>query len=93
MWTMLEDVYGRTFQLEVGTDNSTARLDILQGYSKGMKHLRRHQRVSISLFKETLDREDVDVLKLDTNENTTDVLTKPLGAEKHEKHRNGLGIG
>ena len=60
LWTLVEDVYERPFRLEIGTDNSTARLDILQGWSKGMRHLKKHQRVSISLFHETVQRDGVE---------------------------------
>lgn len=91
-WTLVEEVYGRKFDLEIGTDNSTARLDILQRYSKGMKHLKRHQRVSIALFGETVDRPGASVRKVGTDENTPDILTKSLADDKFTTHRVGLNI-
>ena len=93
LWTLLEDLYERVFKMEIGTDNSTARLDILQGWSKGMRHLKKHQRVSISLFYETTQRDGVEVRKLDSEENTPDILTKDLkSVEVFVRHRRGLGV-
>ena len=46
--TMMEQVYSRKVEVEIATDNSTAELDITQGFSKSMKHLLKHHRVSSS---------------------------------------------
>lgn len=93
LWTLLEDVYERPFQMEIGTDNSTARLDILQGRSKGMRHMKKHQRVPTPLLHETVQRDGVQVRKLDSEENTPDLLTKDLkSVETFQKHRRGLCV-
>ena len=90
--TLWSDIYGRNIAIKLGTDNSTAQLDVIQGWSKGMKHLRRHQRLSIGLFADSLDDDDCDLEKWDSGENTTDIFTKPLGAQKFVYHRKGLGV-
>ncbi len=91
--SLLQAVYGRPIFLELGTDNSTARLDILQGYSRGMKHLRHHQRVSIGLLGESVAHPGVQVRKIAFDENTPDVFTKAVSRVKFEKHRAGLTVG
>ena len=76
MNTLLEQVYRRPVRMELGTDNETCELAINTGYSKGMRHLRKHQRLSIGLYNEACDRDDVDVAYLESGENTTNVLTR-----------------
>ena len=76
----------------LGTDNETCKLDISQGWSKGMKHLRKHHRVSISLSGEAVARPEVHLEKLESDENTMDIFTKPLGPAKFTKHRTGLDV-
>lgn len=88
----MEQVYLREIPLILGTDNSTALLDLNIGWSKGMKHLRKHQKVSIGLLSEGLDREDTWLLKKPSAENRSDILTKPLPPATHWKHVRGLGL-
>ncbi len=71
---------------------STALHDLLQGYSKQMRHLRKHHRVSISLINEAFDRPEAKLDFVPSGENTVAILTKPLGPEKHAYHSYGLAL-
>lgn len=91
--SLLSEIYGRMIPLHLGIDNTTGRLDILQGYSKGMKHLKRHHRLSIGLYGETVARPGIEVDILGSGENTTDLFTKALGPILFVRHRRGFGSG
>ena len=91
--TLLEQVYDRAVKLVLGTDNETCHLDVCVGYSKNMRHLRKHQRLSIGLFNESCDRDDVEVETLPSGKNTSDILTKVTKVHTFQTHRVGLGIG
>ena len=88
----LEQIYNRVTPLVLGTDNSTAKLDLEVCWSKGLKHLRKHQRVSISLMNEALDKDDAFLLKSPTTENRSDLLTKALPSQTHWKHTLAFGL-
>jgi hypothetical protein len=88
----MEQIYPSPIPLILGTDNSTAKLDLETGWSKGMRYLRKHQKVSISLFQEALDNEDTVLLKRGSAENRSDILTKPLDAVAHWGHTTALGL-
>lgn len=91
--TMSEDILGRRVEMVALTDNSTALQDLLQGSSKTMKHLRRQHKVSISLLSEIFQKTGHVLDKVDTGDNTSDILTKALGPEVHLKHTRGLTLG
>ena len=57
-----------------------------------MNHLRPHQRLSIGLFTESLDDDDCEVDKWESEENTTDIYTKALEPKKFVYYRKGLDI-
>ena len=92
MRQILLELYGYDVPLELGTDSSTAKLDIEKGLSQSMRYLKEHQRILPGLLTEALDTEDDELNKLDSEENTSDVCTKPLGSVLHEKHRAGFPI-
>ena len=89
---ILLELYGYDVPLELGTDSSTAKLEIERGFSKSMRSLKKHQRTSSGLMMEALDKEDDELNNLDSEANTSDVCTKPLGSVLHTKHRAGFPI-
>ena len=91
--SLLEQVYERDVPLELGADNETAELDISKGWSKNMKHLRKHQRLSIGQLGEAVDRDDAELRHLPRGSNTTGTLTEGLLPIQYAKYRRGLGIG
>ena len=91
MQSLVLDLYGYEIGLLLGTDNSTTKLDIELGFSKGMRHLRKHQRISLGLLAESLERDDAELRKIGTDESTADLFTKALGTVKFLTHRDGLG--
>lgn len=89
---VVSEVYRYDVPLSLGTDNSTTKLDIEIGFSKGMRHLKKHQRISLGLLSEALERDDASLDKLPSKDNTSDIFTKPLGSHLFYTHRDGLGI-
>ncbi|KAK8665988.1 hypothetical protein V6N13_006141 [Hibiscus sabdariffa] len=61
------------------------------------KEPRSHQRSKhilrrFHLIREIIDRGDVEICKVHTDENIVDPLTKPLAQQKHDRHTESLGI-
>ncbi|KAK8596896.1 hypothetical protein V6N12_065375 [Hibiscus sabdariffa] len=61
------------------------------------KEPRSHQRSKhilrrFHLIREIIDRGDVDICKVNTDDNIADPLTKPLAQQKHDRHTESLGI-
>ena len=61
------------------------------------KEPRSHQRSKhilrcFHLIREIVDREDVKICRVSTNDNIVDPLTKPLPQAKHESHIRSMGI-
>ncbi|KAK9006368.1 hypothetical protein V6N11_035409 [Hibiscus sabdariffa] len=61
------------------------------------KEPRSHQRSkhilrSFHLIREIIDRGDVEICKVHTDDNIVDPLTKPLAQQKHDRHTESLGI-
>ena len=52
------------------------------------KHILRHY----NLIKEIIERGDVKISRVPTNDNVADPLTKPLPQAKHESHIRSMGI-
>ena len=62
------------------------------------KEPRSHQRSKhilrrYHLIREIIERGDVKICRVPTNDNVTDPLTKPLPQAKHESHIRSMGIG
>ncbi|KAK8606394.1 hypothetical protein V6N13_030677 [Hibiscus sabdariffa] len=61
------------------------------------KEPRSHQRSKhilrrFHLIREIIDRGDVEICKVNTDDNIVDPLTKPLAQQKHDRHTESLGI-
>ena len=92
LWTMLEDVYHRCVLFTGFTDNETAEGAIRAGFSKGLRHLKKHHRCSLGLLSETFARSDSDLRRVKSEENPSDIGTKALDGVTFEKHLKSLGI-
>jgi hypothetical protein len=89
---MLEDLYHRTISFRGYTDNTTAESAIIAGFSKGLRHLRKHHRCSIGLLGEVFARSDAELRRVTSSDNPADIGTKALPVQVFLKHLNFLGI-
>ncbi|KAK8636798.1 hypothetical protein V6N13_064235 [Hibiscus sabdariffa] len=48
--------------------------------------------IRFHLIREIIDREDVEICEVHTDDNIADPLTKPLAQQKHDRHTESLGI-
>ncbi|KAK8535527.1 hypothetical protein V6N13_081851 [Hibiscus sabdariffa] len=96
-----EAVWIKKFILELGVVPSIS--DIVELYCDNngaiaqVKEPRSHQRSKhilrcFHLIREVIDRGDVEICKVHTNDNIVDPLTKPLAQQKHDRHTESLGI-
>ena len=77
---------------QVHVDNDAANVSFTQGYSRKLRYMRKHQRVSLGFIKDGLDGTGGEVLRVDTDKNNSDLHTKPLGRVAFEKHREAMGV-
>ncbi len=75
--------------LRVLSDAQAAISAVQKGYSKAMRYARRASGVALAWLKENLQQY---LGKVPSEENTSDIGTKPLEALAFEKHRRGLGV-
>ena len=57
-WTLLEQILKTRVLFEAVTDNTAAEAIVVSGYSKSLRHMRKHHRVSVSLMRDIYYRED-----------------------------------
>ncbi|KAK8593227.1 hypothetical protein V6N12_045311 [Hibiscus sabdariffa] len=75
--------------LELYCDNNGAIAQAKEPRShQRSKHILRR----FHLIREIVDRGDVEICKVHTDDNITDPLTKPLSQQKHDRHTESLGI-
>ena len=92
---LAEDIREEPLDLEILVDNSAAESLGKSGISKQLKYLAKHVRVRVGFVRDTLLEHGGPtrvVKRTPTEQNTADVLTKPLGREKHEMHIKAYGI-
>ncbi|KAK8705107.1 hypothetical protein V6N13_048715 [Hibiscus sabdariffa] len=96
-----EAVWIKKFVTELGVVPSIS--DALELYCDNngaiaqAKEPRSHQRSKhilrrFHLIREIIDRGEVEICKVHTDDNITDPLTKPLSQQKHDRHTQSLGI-
>ena len=83
---VLEDLHSRSIRLQCFTDNETGMHDLDIGYSKQMRHLRKHHHVSLGLIRDTMEREEDEVRSLESGLNPSDILTKFLNGVLRQRH-------
>ena len=75
--------------LELYCDNIGAIAQAKKPWShQRSKHILRH----FHLIREIVDRGDVEIRKVHTDDNVADPLMKPLAQQKHDRHTESLGI-
>ena len=96
-----EAVWMRKFIEELGVVPSIAGPIIVYCDNNGAiaqaKEPRSHQRTKhilrrFHLIREIIQRGDIDVCRVESDDNVADPLTKPLAQEKHEDHVRSMGI-
>ncbi|KAK8560232.1 hypothetical protein V6N12_013032 [Hibiscus sabdariffa] len=70
-------------------DNNGA---IAQAKEPRSHHRSKHILRRFHLIREIIDRGDVEICKVHTDDNIVDPLTKPLAQQKHDRHTESLGI-
>ncbi|KAK8680653.1 hypothetical protein V6N13_109593 [Hibiscus sabdariffa] len=70
-------------------DNNGA---IAQAKEPGSHQRSKHILRRFHLIREIIDRGDVEICKVHTDDNIADPLTKPLAQQKHDRHTESLGI-
>ena len=88
----LENVFNRALAARVWTDSEAARLAYNLGYSRRMRHLRKHQRISIAFIKEALEQLKTNATRVATTENTADIFTKALPKKLFAQHVEAMGM-
>ena len=93
---MADEIFGQPMLLEVLIDNKAAEAVAKSGQSRKLKYMAKHRRVRTAFVKHALEKAGKDanrvVQRVESDENTSDLFTKPLGAEKHLKHSRGYGM-
>jgi len=100
--SLLDSLLGRTVALAGHGDNDASLAAIRRGYSKKMSYIKRTQKVSIGSLKEVWCGESPDLeddeghpnilLRVDSENNPSDVMTKGLPPEKHWKFLRWMGM-
>ncbi|KAJ9536458.1 hypothetical protein OSB04_un000366 [Centaurea solstitialis] len=75
--------------IDIFCDNSGA---VAQAKEPREHHKSRHVLRKYHLIREIIERGDVRICKIPTEENVADPLTKPLARVKHEAHANSTGM-
>ncbi|KAK8557937.1 hypothetical protein V6N12_010160 [Hibiscus sabdariffa] len=75
--------------LEIYCDNNGA---IAQANEPRSHQRSKHILRRFHLIREIVDRGDVEICKVHTDDNIVDPLTKPLSQQKHDRHTESLGI-
>ena len=88
----IEYMFNRRLGSKVWADSESARLSYNHGYSRKMRRLRKHQRVSVAFIKEALKQLGTKAARVDTADNPADIFTKPLPKSPFLKHMLGLGM-
>ena len=88
----IEHMFNRRLGSKVWTDSESARLSYNLGYSRKMRHLRKHHRVSVAFIKEALEQLGTKAARVDAADNPADIFTKPLPKSPFLKHVLGLGM-
>ena len=75
--------------IDIYCDNNGA---IAQAREPRSHQKSRHILRRFHLIREIVERKDVQISKVHTNDNLVDPLTKPLSQQKHERHLRSFGI-
>ena len=79
-------------QLEVFCDSQVAIKAVMAGSSAQMRYIQKTQAVHLAWLRQLLESEDISLLKIHTDENPADIMTKGLSFVKFSEFRTMLGI-
>ena len=85
-------VTGQCTEGIAATDSSAALAAISHGASTTMRYLRKNHRVSLSCLRDYVDECGMQMLKMPSEWNLSDLLTKPLAVDRFEMLRYHMGI-
>lgn len=88
-----EQVTGVTLPLNSHTDNEACRPCVGTGVSRRLSYLRKHQEVSLSAIHGSYQRRGSNLLRLPSEDNAADIMTKPLDHVAHWIGVRLLGLG
>lgn len=83
--SMWEQILNERMTLTGYIDNDAARIAIANGDSRKLAHLRKHHDMSLSAISEYYERDGNSLIRVDSAENWSDGLTKPLDHVAHWK--------
>eukprot|EP00931_Biecheleriopsis_adriatica_P065039 TRINITY_DN3965_c1_g1_i1.p1 TRINITY_DN3965_c1_g1~~TRINITY_DN3965_c1_g1_i1.p1 ORF type:complete len:1301 (-),score=320.83 TRINITY_DN3965_c1_g1_i1:1146-5048(-) len=86
-----EEMFGSSLPLDLLTDNDAARAAFQQGYSRKLRYLKKHQRVSLGFVRDLMEKLGL-VGRIDSDKNNSDVHTKPLSKVSFQKHCDDMGV-
>ena len=73
-------------------DNDQARAAANSGYSKSLKYVKKSAGICISFLHHCVTEQLVEILRVDSERNTSDIMTKPVAAEAFWLHVRSLGV-
>ena len=88
----MEAITGNVIRAVVQGDASVAEACIRSGWSKALRYIRKHQRVSISVLHDMFQEDDCEYSHTASAENSADIHTKSLDRVLHERHSKFMGL-
>ena len=89
----MEDIFHRSVRINIiWIDNDAAKTSFQEGYSRKLRYVRKHQRVSLGFIKDSRENSDIELHRVDSGDNCGDVHTKPLERVAFQKHRTTMGV-
>ena len=88
----ISQAWGRQLFEAAETDNDAALADVRSGHSKKLAYVRHYQKLSIGLVHDYFDEDNREIGRVNTDDNDSDMFTKPLDTEAFERHCASLYI-
>ena len=88
----ISQAWGRQLFEAAETDNDAALADVRSGHSKKLAYVRHYQKLSIGLVHDYFDEDNREIGRVNTDDNDSDMFTKPLDIEAFERHCASLYI-
>jgi len=85
-----DQILKRKVALRHDTDSESSRAAIIKGVSVAMRYMRKNHALSIAVLHDMAQGIDFRICK--SEENESDILTKPLPRQVVERHREALGV-
>ena len=89
---VLEKVLGRRIPLKVHVDASVCKAAAEKGGSRHMRYLNKTKQIDLLWLRDIVAQTGVDLVKVSTEDNIADILTKPLSGERVRVLREKIGV-